>query len=100
LNGEFEAMPNKVFTYMSGGLPILSSLGGELEAFLSREGIGLTCRGPQALAAAFVALMGDEPRRAEMARKAQAVFDERYEAGRLYGDYADHVERVASAKVD
>jgi glycosyltransferase involved in cell wall biosynthesis len=99
LNGEFEAMPNKVFTYMSGGLPILSSLGGELEAFLSREGVGLSYRGPYALVWAFEALMDDEPRRAEMARKAQAVFDERYEAGCLYGDYAGHIERVATGKV-
>jgi glycosyltransferase involved in cell wall biosynthesis len=98
-NGDFEAMPNKVFTYLSGGLPILSSLGGELEAVLSREGVGLTYRGPDAWVAAFEALMDDEPRRAEMARKAQAVFDERYEAGCLYGDYAGHIERVATGKV-
>lgn len=97
LNGDYEAVPNKVFTYLSGGLPILSSIGGELEALLAREDTGLTCRTPYAMADALVELMRDEPRRAAMARRAQVLFDQRYEAARLYGAYADHLEAVASA---
>lgn len=94
-NGDFEAMPNKVFTYLSGGVPILSSLSGELEAFLAHEGVGLTCRDANALAQAIGALHGDETRRATMSSKARDIFYERYEARRLYGHYADLVERIA-----
>ncbi len=97
-NGDFEAMPNKVFTYLSGGVPILSSLGGELEAFLAHEGVGVTCRTAPDLARAISDLHGDEGRRAAMSTKARDIFNDRYEARRLYGHYADLVERVARSQ--
>lgn len=95
LNGDYEAVPNKVFTYLSGGLPIISSIGGELEALLEREDIGFSCDSSAEMAAALEALLTDEPRRAEMAARAQRLFDEKYEARKLFGAYADHVEAVA-----
>lgn len=95
-NGDFEAMPNKVFTYLSGGVPILSSLSGELEAFLEHEGVGLTCRDADALARAIHALESEESGRAAMSSKARDIFYDRYEAKRLYGQYADLVERIAT----
>lgn len=97
-NSDFEAMPNKVFTYLSGGVPILSSLSGELEAFLEHEGVGLTCRDAAALARAIQALHSDEGRRASMSSKARDVFYDRYEAKRLYGHYADLIERIADGR--
>ncbi len=95
-NGDFEAMPNKVFTYLSGGVPILSSLDGELRAFLDTEQVGMTCRNGAEMYAAIKTLLDDEPRRADMASRAATIFNERYEAGRLYGQYADMVERMAA----
>lgn len=95
-NSDFEAMPNKVFTYLSEGVPILSSLGGELQSFLDREGVGLTCADAGELSAAISDLYHDESRRAEISAKARQIFLDRYEAKRLYGNYADLVERIAT----
>ncbi len=95
-NSDFEAMPNKVFTYLSGGVPILSSLDGELKAFLEAEQVGMTCRDGLKMHEAISMLLKDEPHRAGMASRAATIFDQRYEAGQLYGEYADLVERMAS----
>lgn len=97
-NGDFEAMPNKVFTYLSGGVPILSSLSGELDAFLADEGVGLTCRDADALANAIDSLWKDESSRVAMSSRARNMFYDRYEAKRLYGHYADLVEQIAAGR--
>jgi glycosyltransferase involved in cell wall biosynthesis len=64
------AMPDKAYDYMAAGLPIVSSLRGELADLLERRGCGLSYRAGDAdsLASALQLLSSDEALRARMAR--------------------------------
>ena len=94
-NGHFEAVPNKLFTYMSGGLPILSSLVGETKQLIDREKIGINYYGLTELINAIKMLYGDDDLHREMAYNAKKLFDSEYESSKLYGHYVDYVEKIA-----
>ena len=91
------AMPNKSYDYMAAGLPMVSSLRGEMESFLRDHQIGIqyTAGDPNSLASALVSLAADRELRELMARNsydAATLFDSRIQ----YKNYVDLIERVAS----
>jgi len=95
-NGCFEAVPNKLFTYMSGGVPILSSLVGETNQLIDKEKIGINYCGLSELVNAIEMLNSDDDLHREMAGNAQELFDSEYESSKLYGHYVDYVEKIVS----
>lgn len=95
-NGNFEAVPNKLFTYMSGGLPILSSLVGETRQLIDRQKIGINYVSASELVGAIKKLNRDDGLHREMAGNAQELFDSKYESSKLYGHYVDYVEKIGS----
>ncbi|MGH7586952.1 MAG: glycosyltransferase family 4 protein [Gemmatimonadales bacterium] len=91
------SLPNKVIEYLSAGLPVLSSLRGETEALLQANGVGWTYAGTGArsLAALLEEIRQRPEARAEAAERAHALFEERFDAGRVYDAFASHVAEVA-----
>lgn len=94
-NGNFEAVPNKLFTYMSGGLPVLSSLIGETRQLIDKEKIGINYDGASELVSVIKMLNRDEGLHREMAGNAQKLFDSKFESSKLYGHYVDYIEKIA-----
>lgn len=92
----YNAYPNKPFEYFSAGLPIVSSIEGELASLIDEEGIGFNylpgdaaglCRG-------IVTLAKDPDLREKMARNAKEVFVKNFDAKSIYTDYVDYAEMI------
>lgn len=89
-------LPNKVVEYLSAGLPVLSSIDGDLPSLLDRYGAGLSygagcldeCYEQAAAICASPAVLQ------RMARGAERLFTERFEAEAIYASYVDHLERL------
>ena len=94
-----QGLPNKLFEYLSAGLPVVSSLRGETERFLSDSACGVTypAGDAPALAALLQRLASDDTARREMGRRALALYDAEFSAQQVYGRLADHLERLTPA---
>jgi len=92
-DGAPQGLPNKVFEYMSAGLPILSSLRGETEQLLAECGCGLTydASRPESFAAALQRLLADPHARTAMGRRAEDRFRSVFDAAAIYPRLASHV---------
>jgi len=95
------AMPDKAYDYMAAGLPIVSSLRGELENLLRIHQMGIQYQAgdPKSLAKALESLARDEERRKTMARNSHNTamqFDKHVQ----YQKFADLVERLCLTSGD
>lgn len=93
------SIPNKVAEYLSAGLPILTSLEeSELARLLEKNYCGLVypLGDGAALAKAIRAvLVPSDGLRIEMSLNATELFQRMFRADVVYGNFADHLERVA-----
>ncbi len=91
-----QGLPIKLFEYLSAGLPVVSSLGGETERFLKDSACGVTYAAGDALALAALLqqLVADDTARREMSRRALARYNAEFSAQQVYGRLADHLERL------
>lgn len=91
------SLPNKLFEYMSMGLPVLLSLGGEAERLVTDNGIGDIYRAgdPRHLAQLIGERSGDAGWRSTCSRNARALFQSRYSSGVIYRDFANQLEAHA-----
>lgn len=86
------SIPNKVIEYWSGGLPVLWSIPEGLVADLLREsGAGAVYRNAGEMVDGARSLATDSA----SSQAASTLFAERFEADRVYGDFADHIEKIA-----
>jgi glycosyltransferase involved in cell wall biosynthesis len=95
--GALMSLPNKIFEYMSAGLPIVSSLQGETRSLIEDYDIGATFEAGDGPDLANV-LRGLAQRPEEIARKspkARAIFRSRFSAELVYERLADHLESCA-----
>jgi glycosyltransferase involved in cell wall biosynthesis len=94
--GAPQSIPNKLIEYMAGGLPVISSLAGEASELLDKEQCGLpyVAGDCESLGDAMRRLLQDDELRSSMGRRARLVFEKHYEAQRVYGAMADHLETV------
>jgi glycosyltransferase involved in cell wall biosynthesis len=95
-NSVKNAAPNKVFEYLSAGLPLISSLEGEMAELIDDHAMGLNYRPGDAegLFNCIQKLSTDSSLRSEMAANASRFFEEYGDADRIYTEYAEHVEKV------
>jgi glycosyltransferase involved in cell wall biosynthesis len=97
---DWEAFPNKTFSYLSAGLPILSAFHGEIEDLIERHGIGFyfPFQDADALAACILKLHEDRVQYEKMADSAKKIFDEIFNADTIYRNYADYIEMMSNLK--
>jgi len=96
----FEAgVTNKPIEYLSGGLPVLTSLArGRLLDLLTEHDCGLSYGGDAARLAEMVqSLADDSARRQQMAEGARRLFEARFTARHVYNEMAAYLEQIAGA---
>jgi glycosyltransferase involved in cell wall biosynthesis len=91
------AAPNKVFEYLSAGLPLISSLEGEIAQLIVRHNMGLNYRPGDAegLYQNIHKLALDSDLRKKMSANASQFFEKYGNADKIYDEYAIHVEKIA-----
>lgn len=92
------SIPNKVAEYLSGGLPVVSSLRGVTEALLRDNDCGVTYQNENAtsLVQLLRTLASDKDRLQTMARNAASLFAERFDATHVYDEMSDYLQEVAT----
>jgi glycosyltransferase involved in cell wall biosynthesis len=96
---DFQAsIPNKVIEYLASGLPVVSSLEGEVAGLLESEECGITYQSAngQSLAVALRALLADRPKLERMRANARSLFERRFSGADIYPAMADFLEDFAS----
>jgi len=96
--GASMSLPNKVFEYMSAGIPVLLSLGGETRDLVVDNEIGLTYEAGDAasLGAAVLRIADDSALRERLSANASRLFNESFSPRSIYGRYADVLTREPS----
>ena len=97
-----DAMPNKPFEYLSAGLPILSSLEGEMEAIMTNHNIGCSYKSGDidTFLKLIIKLSSDEKLRLQQSHNAIRLFRNKFSSKIIYAAYANHVEHIARKKGD
>lgn len=92
------SLPNKVFEYMSVGLPVLSSLKGDFEVLVREEQIGLQYQSgnTNSLIEQIRWLIAYPKERQTMGQRAHRLFEKRFRADVVYAAMVRHIEDVAS----
>ena len=88
------AIPNKVGEYLSAGLPIVSTIQGNLASFLETKKCGVTVpnNSPQRFASAIVDVYKNNDKKAAMSRQASNVFRQHFDADKVYNNYCEYIE--------
>lgn len=91
-----DTIPNKPFEYLAHGLPILSSLKGEMEIMINKHKIGYTYQAGDVdgFCNIVARLANDSTRLKELSNNAKRVFKEQFDAERIYESYAVHIESI------
>lgn len=89
-------MPNKVFEYCSVGLPLISSLEGEIATLINhyRFGINYQPGHVDGFCQAIETLVNNSNLHAEMSANALAFFNEYGDADKIYSACAEHIEKL------
>lgn len=92
-----DAFPNKIFAYLSAGLPIVTSYQGELKETIQKYEIGYYYppNDVDALISCIKKLYEDKGLHRRLSLNAQRAYKEYFDADKIYVDYAEHIERVA-----
>jgi glycosyltransferase involved in cell wall biosynthesis len=92
------SLPNKPFEYMAAGLPLLSSLPGELESLLRINRIGLQYRAHEvsSLLEQIEWLAANPDLRREMGIRAQELLQTKFSAAAIYPSLVRHLEKIAA----
>ena len=99
LNECYMSLPNKPW-YMSYGLPVLSSLKGELARLIDDEGIGFNYDALSSVDLADkIASLANISVYETMSFKARRLFDERFSSSSIYSRYSDTIVSLALSSV-
>ena len=92
------SLPNKVIEYLAGGLPIVSTLSGELANLLNTNECGVTTTqgDSQSLSAALRNLLTDPMGREKMAKNARDLYKRQFMSEVVYGQLIDHLSLIAT----
>lgn len=90
------SMPNKVFEYMAGGLPLVSSIKGEITQILKKYHCGITYDAGSTEQLTFVIQkLYDHPDlRKQMGKNAKKIFFERFTTEKIVEKFNDHICNV------
>ena len=92
-----QSLPNKPFEYFSKNLPLVSSLEGELREIIETEGVGAhyMAENEQSFLEALQSLPTDGPQREAMRSRIETLFETRFSADAVYGDFIRYLDNLA-----
>jgi glycosyltransferase involved in cell wall biosynthesis len=90
------SLPNKPFEYMAAGLPLLSSLNGELETIIHENRIGRTygAGNPASLAKEIRWFFNHPTKTKEMGIRSKSLFLSQFHSDIVYSGLSDHLENI------
>lgn len=93
-----QGLPNKLFEYLSAGIPVVSSLSGESKELIASHDCGLTYQAGSGddCFTKIMSLVTDETRRRRMGLNGKALFEEKFEATKVTLKLISHLELIAS----
>jgi len=93
-----QSLPNKPIEYMAGGLPILSTLRGELQTLLEDYDCGLTVPAGdnRAMISAVRELMRQKSVRARFSRNVSTLYEQHFSAEQVYSKMIDYLEALGN----
>lgn len=91
-------VPNKIAEYLSHGLPIVTSLEGDLPKLIQQYGFGISyAPGDVSGLVDGIKKMADQPDvRHSMSEAARAVFQSHFAAEQVYDAFAEHLESIVN----
>ena len=91
-----DTVPNKPFEYLAAGLPLISSLQGEMAEMIETHGLGLSYRAGDlgGFIQAVDRIWRDRQALALWSATATKAFTEKFSASRIYPDFASHIELI------
>lgn len=90
-------LPNKAFAYFSAGLPVISAFDGELKEICEKHQVGFYYS-PGRVEEVFSQiklLFEDRERYLRMSRNALNLFEEKFDAEKVYQEFASYLEEMA-----
>jgi glycosyltransferase involved in cell wall biosynthesis len=92
--GAPQGLPNKIFEYMSYGLPILSSLEGESKILLNDNNVGLTYKASDSkdFMLNLMILVNDKERLKNMSDSCRLLYKNKYSSDKVYSDLVHYLE--------
>ena len=99
--GAPQGLANKLFEYLSAGIPVVSSLAGENQALITDHNCGLTYRAGDAIdCARCIRQLLDVPgMRKRMGDNGKRLFDQKYDGRAVFETLVEHLETVACRHV-
>jgi glycosyltransferase involved in cell wall biosynthesis len=96
-HGAVAGIPNKFFDYVAAGLPVINSMGGELEVLIREEDLGLPYEAGrvESLRDAILNLYEAPETRAAMGARGRQLSRERYDRRVAYAAMLELVDKVA-----
>ena len=93
-----QSLPNKPFEYFSAGLPVLSSLRGELSDLVERHDCGLNYEPGEVTSflTQLRTLSSNTQRRKAMSRNAIALFEHRFSGDSIYAAMVEYLTEIAN----
>jgi glycosyltransferase involved in cell wall biosynthesis len=97
-----QTLPNKPFEYMAAGLPILSSLKGELKELLEQEEIGFyyNSNDHYSLREKILWFLSHSQERERMGQKAKSLFKKKYSSDIIYANMVEYLTDIASRNAE
>lgn len=94
----FQSLPNKPIEYLGGGLPVLTTLPGELASLLESYDCGATseARDHARLARWLIGCKQSKERVQQLSRNAKKLFKEQFDAQVVYQEYISYLESIAN----
>ena len=93
-----QTLPNKPFEYWSAGVPVVTSLTGELRALIEDHRVGCCYApgNPEQAAAAIERLL-DDPDQNGLHERSRRLYEDRFRADRVYPQLVRYLEQVTAA---
>jgi len=90
------SLPNKPFEYMAAGLPLLSSLPGELEQLIQEHGIGSNYKAgdPVSLAEGIRWFYDHPEQTSQMSERSLTLFSTNYRSEIVYEEFSKYLEGI------
>jgi len=94
------AFPNKAFAYLSAGLPLIMPFQGDLKEFAEKQEFGFHYdpNDTATLIRHIQRLAADRALYKKMSANAKKIYEQMFDADRIYEDFVKHIEKMAALR--